>query len=223
MFFIQENDILRKYSYIDLQDSKKMDHQFRTKVIEFLQNSLLNILRFIDNELAQVDDAETKTTKFYFKGEKQTGYLEARAFGYTDNSEKVIEIILKEGRAGEEKIEHQLKIKFESRVEESKTFSIGFDTNTYWEGQGLDFNYLCDSISKHLKKFDQDKNGIKNKNFIGWINISVHPMHECYILGNKQKVEEFVKEIKCKRKYKVVFCLNPQMGFDLTKAIIFET
>ena len=88
----------------------------------------------------------------------------------------------------------------------------------------LDFNYLCESIQKHLEKFDKNKQNLKNgKDFVGWIDISIHPMHQCYVLGNKQRIEEFVRTIKCDKQYKVVFCLRPQSNFNLTKAIIIET
>ena len=40
---------------------------------------------------------------------------------------------------------------------------------------------------------------------------------------NKKEIEEFVRTTRGDRQYKVIFCLNPQWGFDLKKAIIFET
>jgi len=225
MIYIQENDILRKYSRIEFRDEKKLDHKFRTKIVWFLENSFLNTLRFIDSELENTDDIKIKTSKSYVENNQQTGYLEICSHGYVDGSEKVVEITLRKDRAGEQKLEHQLKIELEDRsTEDSKTFSIGFGTNAYWEGQGLDLDYLSKSIHKHLEKFDKDKQNLKNvKDFVGWINISIHPMHECYVLGNKQRIKEFVRTIKCDRQYKVMFCLSPQMGFDLTEAIIFET
>lgn len=225
MIYIQENDILRKYSRTELRDEKKLDHKFRTKIIWFLENSLLNTLRFIDSELENTGNIEIKTSKFYVENNQRTGYLEICSYGYADGPKRIIEITLQEDRAGQQKLEHQVKIKFEAiSTADSKTFSVGFKSNAYWESQELNFDYFQGTIRDRLEDFDKDKKKIKNgKDFVGWINISIHPMHECYVLGNKQRIEEFVRTIKCGRQYKVMFCLNPQMGFDLTKAIIFET
>jgi len=224
MICIQENSILRKYSKIRLDDEKKLDHKFRKKIIWFLENSLLNTLQFIDEELENNDNIEIETTKFYIKKKQQTGYLKIYLYGNSKHSKKTITITLQEDRVGKPKLEHQLEIYF--RINDSQyrnIFSISFNTNTYRDGKPLDFDRLQESIQKHLNKFDQDKEKLKNnKSFIGWINISIHPMHESYVLKNKEKIEEFMKTNKGDRKYTIVFCLNPQLGFDLRKAIIFK-
>jgi hypothetical protein len=224
MIYIKENGILRKYSKIRLHGEKKLDDKFRTKIIWFLEVSLLSTLQFIDGELENTDNLEIETTKFYVEKGQPIGYLKICSHGYANKSRKTVKILLQEDRAGKRKLERQLKIKLETNhTPYSKIFSIRFETNTYWDGHELNFDYLQDSIQKHLYKFDKDKQRLKNgKDFVGWINISIHSMHESYVLGNKQKIEAFLRKIKCDRQYKVMFCLNPQMRFDLTKAIILE-
>ncbi|MCK4527982.1 hypothetical protein KAW18_11480 [candidate division WOR-3 bacterium] len=222
MVCIKENGILRKYSKIRLHDEKKLDHKFRTKIIWVLENSLLNTLQFIDGELENNDNVEIKTTKFYIENGQQTGYLEICLYGDSDDSKKTVAAALQEDRVGKPKLEHQLRIELGINYSQySNVFSISFETNTYWDGQNLDFDYLQKSIQKHLEKFDKEQRR-SNKSFIGWINISIHPMHERYVLENKEKIEELLRTTKGDRQYKVVFCLNPQWGFDFKKAIIFE-
>jgi len=221
---IKENGILRKYSNIRLNDEKNLDHKFRAKIIWFLQNSLLNTLQFTDDTLENNNNVEIKTTKFYMENGQQEGYLKISLYGDSDGSNKTITVNLQEDRYGLPKLEHKLEINFRiNNSRYSNFFSISFNTNTYWDGQILDFSHLQESIQKHLKKFDQDKEKLKNyKSFIGWINISIHPMHEGYVLKNKEKIEEFMRINKGNRQYTIVFCLNPQWGFDLKKAIIFK-
>lgn len=224
MICIQENSILRKYSNIRLNDEKNLDHKFRAKIIWFLQNSLLNTLQFVDDTLENNDEVEIKTTKFYMGDGQQDGYLKILLTGDSDDSNKTITANLQEDRYGMPELEHKLEMNFRiNNPQYSNIFCISFDTNTYWDGQILDFDHLQKSIKEHLEKFDQDKEKLKsNKSFIGWINISIHPMHECYVLENKDKIEELLRTTKSDRQYKVIFCLNPQWGFDLKKAIIFE-
>ncbi len=229
MIFVKENEILRKYNHIDLRDGKKIDDQFRTKIITYLQNSLCSTIYFINNELTQVGNngyVEVKISKFFVHNKVPSGYMEVCISGYSNycnSSKKVIKIDFKENRVGKEEQKHQLTIQLESKDGKNNTFSVHFDTQVYEEGQQLDLDYLSKRISEHLKHFDISVNKTNQKQFVGWINISIHSMHECYALQNKRKIENTIKGIKNDKQYKVVFCLTPQTGFDLKSAIPFET
>lgn len=225
MFFAEENSILRKYNKINFKNGKNVDYKFQKNIVDFLADSFLSALNFTDKELGYSDKVEIKTTKYFCERNIQTGYIEIFVNGYVENaSKKIIEFNFREDRAGEEKFKHRFTMKMETYKENSGIFSINYETDAYWEGNALDWSVLEGRIKKHIDEFDKNLNKQKKqKNFIGWINISVHPKHEYYIKGNKEKVSEILKTVKCDRNYKIYFCFNPQVSFDLTTAIIIET
>lgn len=224
MIYVEENNILRKYSKIIPDCENEIDFKFRKEIIWFLENSLLNTLQFIDTELSNTVCVDIKERRVYFRNKRQTGDLQIRSYGDFHNSEKTILVILKETRYGLPGLEKQLKIRFRiGSTEYVEAFPICFPTDIYWGGEELNFDYLRKSIQEKLDKIDRNRKKVNDKkNFMGWINISIHSMHECYVLEKKKKIGEFMKISKGDRDYKVIFCLNPQRGFDLKKAIIFE-
>ena len=66
------------------------------------------------------------------------------------------------------------------------------------------------SIQDYLKKFDNSYSIIKeqNKNFIGWINISLHPQNEVFI-PNSEDLKKEIKDIKGNREYMIILALRP--------------
>jgi hypothetical protein len=221
MAFVKENDILRRYNKIRFKEGINLDDNFRTNVINFLENLFLNILYIIDLGLNSQDEIEVKTVKYFHKKDIQTGNIEVTVNGYIEGrSKKIVEFNFQEYRTGESKLKHIFSIKMEVNVKNDSTFLINYNTNSYFEGCAIDWDVLKKKITHHLVKIDKNKDN--KKRIIGWINISIHPKHECYFLENKERVSEFLKIIKCDRKYELYFCFNPQFGFNLKKSIIFN-
>lgn len=207
LFFVKEHELLREYNRIILTDQKNIDDKFRKQIMCFLETHLLEALRFYDFSSEHFDDVETKATKFYLEGGRQEGRLEVHCSGHKDSNKKTLEIVLKGDRVGKQELEHQIKIRFirSEAQERDQDFSVQPDTDTWWENESLNRDYLRKSIIDHLKKFDLDSTKVHDKKFIGWINISIHPRHRSDILCNKEKIEEFLKKVTCNRQYKVIF------------------
>ena len=224
MFFIQSNHILRDYSTIKLPNCENIDDGFRKKIIWFLESELITFLNFFNEQISNWNYFELKLMRYYYDNQRANNYLEIITNAYTkaDNGKDIL-FLLKESRYGEPQFIHKIKIVFRSRGNYKENyFDIHFDTNFYWEGCKIDSSTIMQKIQYQLEKIDEEYHRIRrqNINFIGWINIMVHPKHEKDIINNKKEIEHFIKKTIKRKDYKINIAFCPQIGFTLKEPVI---
>jgi hypothetical protein len=224
MFFIQRNHTLRDYNTIKLSNCENIDDSFRKKIIWFLESELITFLNFFNEQISHWNYFELKSTRYYYDNQRANNYLEIITNTHTKgNKGKDIVFLLKESRYGEPQFNHKIKIVFKNMGNHNKNyFDIYFDTNFYWEGCKIDLLTIMQKIQYQLEKIDKEYNRIRrqNINFIGWINIIVHPKHEKNIINNKKEIEQFIKKPIKRKDYKIHIAFCPQIGFDLKEPVI---
>jgi hypothetical protein len=208
LYFIKENNVLRKYNNIKINEGKNIDDKFRNNVLWFLNSVLVEFINFQDKQINNWNNLKLEATKYFFDNAKLQSILEIEVEFFKDNANKnTLSLILKEDRNGEkEELKHQVKFIF-TDYPDKNSLSISFDINTWWgDDNKIDWQRLKNSIENYLTKFDKSYSNLKeqNKNFIGWINIFMHPKYEKYTL----KPEDITKEINDiigKKEYKIIF------------------
>jgi len=212
LYFIKENSFLKKYNHIRIEEGNNIDDKFRTSVTWFINSALSEFIAFQDRQLNTWNNFKLETIKYYFDNLKVRSILEVQAEFFKDNAKKdVISIFIKEDRSVEmQSSNHKVKLRFENWPDKN-TLSVLYDNNVFWVNGKEDFSYLKIYIQDYLKKFDESYSIIKeqNKNFIGWINISLHPQNEVFILNSEALIKE-IKDIKGNREYKIILALNPK-------------
>lgn len=219
LFFIEENNTLRNYDYILLQAQENIDDKFREKIISFLEVELINLLIKCDSfsgykELVANDVDATKSPVVLIRV----------SMDKKDTSEREVIITIREDRSGKLKSYHQVEIILKDGKTDKIGFSIEYDTDCYWEGCLMDRNKVKSRIEEKVKEFDKgfQKSKEKNKYFEGWINVSVHSMHEGDINKNKDEIWQFIKGVIGTKNYKIHVSFSPQMRFDLEKPVILD-
>ncbi|MCG2788954.1 MAG: hypothetical protein L6405_03255 [Actinomycetia bacterium] len=211
LYFIKENNVLRKYNNIEIGDGKNIDDKFRNNVLWFINSVLVEFINFQDKQLNTWNSFKLETIKYFFDNSKLQNILETEVEFFKDNDNKfALSITLKEDRSGEkEKFSHQVKLIFNDWPDKN-TLCVSYDTNAYWIGDKIEWQSLKNSVYYYLKKFDKSHNILKeqNKNLIGWINILLHPKHEVYISKSADLKKE-IKDMVDKKEYKIVIALRP--------------
>jgi len=228
MFFIKSNHVLRDYNIIKLSNCKNIDDSFRKKIIYFLESELVSFLNFFNEQISHWNYFKLNSTRLYYENQRADSYLEIITNTHTkENKEKDIVLLLKEKRYCEPQFNHKIKIVFKNKNKNKDNdnknyFDIYFDTNFYWEGCKIDLSTIMQKIQYQLEKIDKECHGIRrqNINFIGWINIMVHPKHEKNIKNNKKEIEQFIKKAIKRKDYKIYIAFYPQIGFDLKEPVI---
>lgn len=220
LFFIKENNILRKYNDINLEQFKNIDDKFRNKVVWFLESHLASLLEFFDFQLNHWSSLNLSEIKYFFENNKLQSSLELDSDIYQENSKNYIDIFLKEYRSGEPELNHQIKISL-SELDNQDIVDISFDTNSFWNGSEIDWESL--KIKNLLEEFDSKYIKVKEqkKDFIGWINITIHPKHENYILY-EEILKKNLKTIISKRKYKIFIAFKFLWTSEAQKNLIVE-
>ena len=223
---IEENSILRNYNYININDANGVDYEFRNKVIWFLNTYLIGLLNYYSKIITDWEEFNIKATKYCYDHGARKGYLELNVTLYEDtyDSAKKIEFLLKEDRAGESKEKHGIKITFNSAANNGSIFNVNHGPNVFDVKQELTQKELKDIIELSLKginsnytKAQQEK---QDKKFMGWINISVHLMHNDYVKNNIKEVERNVKDIIGNKDYKIRITFSGV--FELKQPITLE-
>jgi len=211
LYFIKENNVLRKYNNIRIDEGKNIDDKFRNSVIWFINLILSEFINFQDNQINTWNNFKLETTKYYFDNAKLQSILEVEAEFFKDNfSKSILSIFLKEDRSGEkESFSHQVKLRFNNWPDKN-TLSVLYDTNVYWVNDKIDYGDLKSSVHDYLKKFDKSYSIInkQNKSFVGWINIFLHSKHEIYI-SQSEDLKKEIKDMVDNKEYKIILALRP--------------
>jgi len=211
LYFIKENNVLRKYNNIRIDEGKNIDDKFRNSVIWFINLILSEFINFQDNQINTWNNFKLETTKYYFDNAKLQSILEVEIEFFKDNfSKSILSIFLKEDRSGEkESFSHQVKLRFNNWPDKN-TLSVLYDTNVYWVNDKIDYGDLKNSIHDYLKKFDKSYSIInkQNKSLVGWINIFLHSKHEIYI-SQSEDLKKEIKDITGNKEYKIILALRP--------------
>jgi hypothetical protein len=211
LYFIKENNVLRKYNNIRIDEGKNIDDKFRNSVIWFINLILSEFINFQDNQINKWNNFKLETTKYYFDNAKLQSILEVEVEFFKDNcSKSILSIFLKEDRSGEkESFSHQVKLRF-NNWPDKKTLSVLYDTNAYWVNDKIDYQDLKNSVYDYLRKFDKSYITLKkqNKNLIGWINIFLHSKHEVYI-SKSEDLKKEIKDMVDNKEYKIILALRP--------------
>ena len=211
LYFIKENNVLRKYNNIRIDEGKNIDDKFRNSVIWFINLILSEFINFQDNQINTWNNFKLETTKYYFDNAKLQSILEVEVEFFKDNfSKSILSIFLKEDRSGEkESFSHQVKLRFNNWPDKN-TLSVLYDTNVYWVNDKIDYGDLKNSIHDYLKKFDKSYSIInkQNKSLVGWINIFLHSKHEIYI-SQSEDLKKEIKDMVDNKEYKIILALRP--------------
>lgn len=226
LLFIQENDVLWEYAYIQLMKGDGIDDRFLKNIISFIEKSLITLLEYINSE--QDTGMRIKIEKFVplFDGTGQNkGNTRFSVCNYYQDNEINLLIDIIEKRKFESKNnDHKLQIKITKRKEnEHHHFHVAFDTEAYVVGTPLDLSILKNRVERNLEKFDKiinQKSFIKD--FIGWIDISISPMHTNFVKNKIDLIKEELMPIKSNRQYTIYVSLTPQFPSDLKAPIYFE-
>ncbi|MFW5700534.1 MAG: hypothetical protein ACOCWM_02495, partial [Cyclobacteriaceae bacterium] len=221
-YYIAENSVLRNYDKIFIYDQKMLDYQFLTNVFAFIQNSYVNTINYLDEQ----DFSDYLHINFYkhmlnqIKGNNALFQVEVRK--HQDQKEITIVFQLKEKR-GSESEEHLIKIMVKKQLEEAKkNIYIHYDSNTYFE-KNLDLSIIRRYFDLKVESFDTSfQKYTGEKEYIGWINISIHPQNETFAIDNIDLIKQNISSWYGNKLYKIIVCLHPQWSFDLKEPIIFE-
>ena len=215
LYFIKENSFLKKYNNIEISQGKNIDDKFRNSVIWFINSALSEFIYSQNKQLDTWNNFKLETTKYFDNGISQsTLKVEVEVFKDNADEEDVISLLIKEDRNGEKQnFNHQIKLEFNSRSDKN-TLSVLFDTNAFVVNDKVDFSDLKSYIQDYLKNFDKSYSIInkQNKDFVGWINISLHPKNEVFIPNSEDLIKE-IKDIKGNREYKIILALRPVWNF----------
>jgi len=221
LYFIKENSFLKKYNHIEISQGKNIDYKFRNNVTWFINSVLSEFINFQNKQLNTWNNFELKTTKYFDNGTLQrTLKVELEVFKDNADKEDIISLFIKEDRSGEKQsFNHQIKLEFNSRSDKN-TLSVLFDINAFVVSSKADFSDLRVYIQDYLKEFDKSYSIIneQNKNFIGWINISLHPQNEVFIPNSEALIKE-IKDIKGNREYMIILALHPKWNFIKPKIL----
>lgn len=222
LFFIKKNDVLRDYNYIRLGRHKKIDYEFREKIICFLEediNDLLTSLTFLRHNYV-LEGIKLRRDYRDAMQLKDLGYLLVDILECGNS--KGIQIIIKEDRPAEAELNHQIEIILENDPTRKDCVSIRYDTDGYCAGDKIDPKFIEARVKEKVEEFDKSSSKVKNKNFEGWINISIHAMHEDYIKNNVEEMQQSVGRAIGSKDYKIhvvfQFGLNP-MIFSFFKGV----
>ncbi|MHA1332152.1 MAG: hypothetical protein ACTSR2_13880 [Candidatus Hodarchaeales archaeon] len=212
---ITENEILRKIDFIRLYNGENVDYRFLDHLINFLEDSLVNSLEFLTRENKSNSIKIEIQTPYNNRTFQSESLFTVSILRLTYNSVEKIFFNIEENRRGKKK--HKIEIKIENVVKQNyNVLHTSYDTNGYCEGEEIGNRFLNERIKLNLAKIDNEfRKAPKSKSFIGWINLSISPMHEAYVQGDLDKIEEALKGIKENRDYQIVLCLTPIFGFDL--------
>ncbi|MCG2790301.1 MAG: hypothetical protein L6305_00940, partial [Actinomycetia bacterium] len=102
LYFIKENNVLRKYNNIEIGDGKNIDDKFRNNVLWFINSVLVEFINFQDKQLNTWNSFKLKTIKYFFDNSKLKNILDTEVEFFKDNDNKfALSITLKEDRSGE--------------------------------------------------------------------------------------------------------------------------
>lgn len=212
--YVEENKILRKFNKVRLEKLEKIDYIFLNNILWFLRNNLIECLNFIDNSDVW-DEAEIKTVR-YFRNKKTNGFLEVLASKYKKNRKNRIEIVIREDREGEDKLEHSIRIKFlnlDSINEKYFCYSCDIDAGFVSEEFDKEQKKKIEKILSE-KMNEVDKHADSEK-YILWINLSICSFDEIKVKQNFEEIENIFDNLTQERKYVIYLCCIPQWGFDM--------
>jgi hypothetical protein len=211
-----ENFILRKIDFVRLYNKENIDYKFLKNIITFLEESLTNSLEFLTKE----NKSNILTIEFQKsiinKANQTEGLFKVSINRWYQNSTEKNYFYFDENRKGEKK-KHKIEMMFErDLIQESDFFYVTNDTTMWGEGEGIDPKFLAERLEFYLHEIDRQIDKVpKDKCFIGWINVSVSPMYQNSVIRNIEKIQDVIKGVKGNRKYQVVLCLAPQLGFEM--------
>lgn len=221
--FIEENAIIRKYNYVKFSDGENIDYDFLSSISDFINHSLVDTLDYLTKQKDQEYIKIEIFKSMFYKIHNTQSLLEAKIYSHFTNDISYI-IELSEKRYQSKNKNHRIKFQFTDDLKQQKNFYyVSYDTNTYFEGNEISKIFLKNRITEKINEFDRSfVNVLKEKKFIGWINISIHPQHENFVINNKQKFKSIINSIIGKNPYKVIVFLIPQFGFDLKNSLFLE-
>lgn len=224
LLLIEENKVVRKFNYIKLMNGENIDDNFLFSVSDFLNSTLIDSLEYMSKQIHQDYIHIELFMNKYDKAGIRNSLFESKINKYA-NHEDIIIFELSEKLIGENNNRiSKIKLRFVDDLNKQKnSFSVSYDTNTYFEGNEISELFLRNRISSIIRKFDESFTKVpEDKEFIGWINITIHPTHEDYVINNKEKIHSLLKSIVGDKEYEIRVSLNPQWGFDLKETTVMR-
>ncbi len=194
LIFIKENIILRKYNNVYIGEYKNLNYLFLEKILKFIRDDLIKYFTDIEKNIQ---------SNIFYKIEKDNVSIFA-SYGYV-----LIEIHDENSF---------IKINFEENCE-SNLYNFRTSENSFAINEKFDLIKIKKKIDEKINDFNKN---ICKDNFIGWINICIHPKHESYIKNNFKILKEELKDYLKLKEYPIYFCFLPKIGFDFKDPIIFE-
>jgi hypothetical protein len=225
LFYIKEHESLRKYNYVRIFGGVGLDDRFLLKIIDYIECPFMDALLFTTNQSRSIGLQVNSFQPYFDNTEQYESQFNVSISRYVQNFETIISFHLTEHRYGKEiNQKHEINILISDYHRDPKnSLYIDFDTHSFFVGEEIKLNIIKDRVKSIIEKFDSsEKKVLPSKNFIGWINISISPMHENYVIGNFQKITSELSKLKENRQYKIIVCLSPQLGFELKKPKWFQ-
>lgn len=225
LFYIKEHKSLRKYNYVRIFGGVGLDDRFLLKIIDYIECSFMDALLFATNQSPSIGLQVDSFQPYFDNTEQYESQFNVSISRYVQNFETRISFHLTEHRYGKEiNQKHEINILISDYHRDPKnSLYIDFDTHSFFVGEEIKLDIIKDRVKSIIEKFDSSEKKVQpSKNFIGWINISISPMHENYVIGNFQKITSELSKLKENRKYHIIVCLSPQLGFELKKPKWFQ-
>lgn len=226
LHFIEENSAIRNFNHVRLNAQAGIDDLFLQHICQFINQSLNSTLKHCINNINYCNNIHIEYFIPLFNNQNTYyGQVLINVINYLQHNERIVYIEISEYRFSEHpNSKHRIELIFRDYLGRPKVnYYITNETYSYYKVNKLNWEFLNQRISDNLKKFDSYANNPKiKKEFIGWINLSISPMHQFFIQSNRDLIGQKIKEIINNRSYRVFVCLIPQWGFDMKEPIIFD-
>lgn len=216
LFCLEENDVIRRYNKVSLMRPINIDDVFINKIISFLENDLSDfvvrsdILMYSYNYIPEEFNSQINNLTVKLESSKLKGVREIRFKLYKERSE--------------DQDKHSMEIYFEQNKDNLlENYYMSLKETDGWWGEPEIKEFLRKLIVEKVNKLDidYDKAVDKGLDFIGWININLHPRYQEDLMKNKVEIRKALAEL-LKRDYKVFVSFALSKAFWLEELTVFE-
>jgi hypothetical protein len=212
---VDENNVVRKYNTISIMRPTHVDYSFKNKIFPFFETCLVDIIYRADISLNK---------ERYFL-EEINNVLKVRITGGIFNGIRQIVIVIREERPNDEK-KHSVEVYFKQSKDDLLDGYFLFQkvTDGWWGEPEIRDELLNQLVDNHKKDLDMGYKKLidKSKEFIGWINISLHPKYQDYSTKNESEVRNSLYRLLKGTGYKTVVSFSRSRTFEIGEFQIFE-
>ncbi len=226
LFYLKENDAIgRRYSIVSLMRPVNIDHAFRQKINWFIEKHLSDSIIRSDKLMYSIDSIQEELLKRYDDKEGRSSMLTVKLTGGIYNGVRQIVAIIREKRTYDQN-EHSMEIYFkQSKNDLHRSYYMSQKlTDSWWGEPKIDEELLRKWIEGPKERIDIDyKKAVgKRREFVGWININLHPRYQDYFTKSEVEIQKALDGVLKGIDYKVFVSFALSRPFKVGELRVFE-